>query len=456
MTHDDGTTAPVEPSSRWVGHRQILANTGWLFVDKAVVAVVGVLVGAWVARYLRPASFGLLSYAVAFVQFLVPVAGLGLQTIVIRDLVRDPDSKNDILGTALALRLGVSTLLVAALCVGFGIGLGPHDTVLRWLIVVVSTQIIFNAHSDTISDWFESQTELKFVVWARNAAMILVAALKVGLILLSAPLLAFGAATSAQALAFAIGMSVLYLVTGNRISALRASLARAKSLLSDSWPLIFAGIAVVTYMRIDQIMLGHLADSQTLGRYSAAVYLSELWYFIPVAVARSVFPTIVQFRQNQPFAIFQRHMQTFFDAMVAVAYAIAIPLTILAPPLVILTFGPEYAEAVPVLRVHIWAFVFVALGEARYRWLMVDNFVRFAMTATLLGAALNIGLNLVLIPRFGGVGAAWATLVSQLLSAYLSSVLHPRLRVVFKQATLALAVPVRLPSLVTSIRRMLR
>jgi PST family polysaccharide transporter len=423
-----------------------------LFADKFVYAAVGVFVGVWVARYLRPASFGVYSYALAFVGFLAPVASLGLQSIVVRDVVREPTDREEILGTALILRLGASLLIVGVLVATLACGIGPVDRVLHWLIVIISAQLIFNAFGETVGCWFESQLQSRYVVWARNSAVVLGGALKVGLILVSAPLIAFGGALAVQFFIFACGSVLLYQFTGNRLSSLRASIPRARQLLADSWPLIFSAVAIVTYMRIDQIMLGHLSGSETLGKYSVAVRLSELWYFIPAAVAMSLFPAIVHSRENQTLDVYRMRVQAFFDLLAGMAYVIAIPLTIFASPLVITLFGAEYAEAGPILKVHIWALIFVSLGAARGRWLIAENLARFLLFATVLGAVVNVGLNFILIPKFGGVGAAWATLLSQAMAAYLSSLLYVPTWLVFKQATLALFIPLRLPSLWRSLR----
>ncbi|MDB4306197.1 flippase [bacterium] len=433
-------------------HRRIIANTAWLFVDKVVYAAVGIFVGVWVARYLQPASFGLYSYAMAIVGFLVPVAGLGLKSIVVRNIVREPAAKEEILGTMLILRFGASLLLVTALVAALACGIGPQDKILRWLIAIMSVQLIFSAFGNTVTCWFESQLQSKYIVWARNSAAVLAGLLKVGLILVSAQVIAFGIATAVQVFIFACGSIVLYQLTGNRLSSLRGNVSRAKQLLADSWPLMFSGLAIVIHMRIDQIMLGHLADSKTLGIYSVAVRLSELWFFVPVAVAVSLFPAIVRSRENHTREVYGMRMQAFFDMMAGMAYVIAVPLTLIALPLVIALFGVEYAEAGPILRVHIWALVFVSLGVARGRRLLAENLVPFAMFTTVLGVTINIGFNVLLIPKFGGMGAAWATLFSQAAASYLSSLLYVPLWGVFRQATLALLVPLRLPSLLRSLR----
>ena len=424
-------------------HRRIVTNTAWLLADKAIGAAIGVIVGIFVARYLRPASFGLYSYALAIVQIPAAMAGLGLRDIVVRDIVREPMVKDEILGTALMLRFGASSVLVALLVVSMATGIGPQETVLRWLIGIMSFQLLFGALSEIVACWFESQVQSKYVVWARNCALMFGSSLKVGLILACAQVVAFGVVTVVQAMVFSAGAVVLFHTVGNNWSSLRVSIARAKQMLSDSWPFMFSALAVMIYMRIDQIMLGHLAGAESLGKYSVAVRISEIWFLVPVAVAASLFPSIVRSRESQCDDGHRIRVQSFFDIMAAMAYSVILPVTLIASPLVIALFGAEYAEAGPILRVHVWSLIFVALGVARGRWLVAENRASFAMFATVLGSVVNIGLNLLLIPQFGGLGAAWATLLSQALSSYISGLLYLPLWPVFRQATLAMFVPLR-------------
>ena len=432
---------------RQPGRRRIAANTAWLFIDKAVCVVVGLSVGVWVARYLKPTSFGLLNYALAVVHFFVPITGLGLKNIVVRNLVRAPETRDEVIGTTLVLRLGVSLCVVLGLGISFACGLGPGNGMVRWLIVIVSGQLVFNALGEPVGFWFESQLQSKYTVWARDVSVVLAGLLKVGLILVGASLLAFAVATTLQTLVFAVALIVFWRLVGNRFFGLRGSIKCAKRMLSDSWPLIFSALAVVTYMRIDQVMLGHLAGAEALGTYSVAVRLSELWYFIPMAIAQSLFPAIVRSREIHSEEGYHHRIQAFFDLMSAVAYVIVVPLSLIAVPLVSVLFGAEYAEAGPVLRVHIWAFVFVSLGAARSRWLTTEGIIRFQLFSTLLGAGINVVLNIFLIPRYVGLGAAWATLISYGLAAYISSVCYGPVRSVFKKLTLALLVPFRPVSL---------
>ena len=138
---------------------------------------------------------------------------------------------------------------------------------------------------------------------------------------------------------------------------------------------------------------------------------------------------------------YHERMQLFFDLMAGVSYVVIIFTVLLAPYLVSILFGSEYAGASTILRIHIFALIFVSIGGARRRWLIAEDFIKFTVLATVLGAVSNIILNLWLVPRYAGLGAAWATLVSYGISAYFSTILIGKLRPLWKQLSLSLLIP---------------
>ncbi|MFN2303414.1 MAG: flippase, partial [Anaerolineales bacterium] len=312
------------------------------------------------------------------------------------------------------------------------------------LIAIIAMGLLFQPFSNTTEYWFRSQVEAKYLVWSKNAVLIAMGLLKVGLILSDAPLTAFAWATLLEASLLSTTLLVIYRWTGERLLDLQFRLERAWELLKDGWPLLFSGLAVIIYMKIDQIMLGQMGSKTDLGYYSVAVRLSELWYFIPAALASSVFPSMIRTRHQKDPQIYEKRLQLFYDAMVGSSYLIVIPLVLLAKPLVLILFGTEYAQSGPILMVHAWAFIFVSIGVARGRWLVAENLVGFYLIATVLGAAVNLAINYVLIPRYAGLGAAWATVIAYCVSGYLSSLLSPKTWIAFRQSTLALFVPIRL------------
>jgi PST family polysaccharide transporter len=371
--------------------------------------IVGLLVGIWIARYLGPDQFGLLNYAIAFVSLFSAVASMGLQDIVIRDIVRNPASSFETMGTSFLLRL-VGGLIAFMLILASIIFLQSKDTFTVTVVAIIGFTLFFKA-SEVIKYWFESQVQSKYNVWVQNGALLIFAAVKVLLILTDAALIAFVWAMFAEALIVAIGLFVIYVWKGGKLSAWSSGFTRAKSLVRDSWPLILSAIAITVYMRIDQIMIGQMLGNKAVGIYTAAVRISELWYFIPIAIVASVFPSILEAKKKNE-AVYIKRLQRLYDLMVVLSLAVALPMTFLSDWIVLLLFGPNYTGAGVVLAIHVWAALFVFLGVASSRWFIAENRQILSFQRTLLGALANIGLNLFMIPKFGIVGAAYATVLS--------------------------------------------
>ena len=204
----------------------------------------------------------------------------------------------------------------------------------------------------------------------------------------------------------------------------------AKQMLRNSWPLIFSGLVVMIYMRIDQIMIKEMLGEREVGLYSAAVRISEMWYFIPVIITNSIFPSIVN-AKNVSEELYKIRLQRLYTLMVWAAIAIALPMTFVSEWLVTLLYGEAYREAGPVLMIHIWTGVFVSLGVASGAWLINQNLQLFAFYRTFIGAVINVILNLFLIPIYGMIGAAIATVIAQVMAALVFDVFTNKTRVTF-------------------------
>lgn len=419
--------------------RKVIGNTVWLFTEKIVQMLLGLLVGLWIARYLGPERFGRFNYALAIVGLLVPFAKLGLDNIVIRNLARDISDKNETLGTAFILKFiaSIATFFVTFGVVFFSTSSSSHNyQETLWLVGIIATGAIVQSF-DIIDYWFQSQVQSKYSVWARNAAYVLMNGLKIVLIQMKAPLVAFAIVIVLEYILSAIGMLIAYRLTGNLIKAWQVRLRYAKSLLKDSWPLILSGIVIMIYMRIDQVMLGQMVGDESVGVYSAAVKISELWYFVPGAIVNSVFPIIVQAKEISD-GVYYKRLQQLFTMVSALAYAVAIPVTFLSTQIVTLLYGNNYAEAGAILNIHIWAGLFVSLGVARETWITTEGLMKFSAAAAAVGAVVNIVLNYFLIPYYGGLGAAIATVISQIVSAYAAGAFYTPTRKIFLHQTKAI------------------
>ncbi len=415
--------------------QKILSNTGWLFADRILRMGVGLFVGVWVARYLGPEQFGLFNYVIAFVTLWTPLAALGLDSIVVRALVRDPHAQNDILGTTFFLKLFGGTLTFLA-ALGAIVLLRPGNSLDHWLVGIIAAGMLFQAF-DTIDFWFQSQVQSKYTVYARNLSFLLFALIRVVLIQKRAPLIAFAWAGMAEIAIASIGLIVVYHATGKRLKAWKVSIARAKSLLRDSWALILSGIAIMIYMKIDQIMLGEMLGNQSVGVYAAATKVSEIWYFMPMAISSSVSPAILSAKEISQSAYTQR-LQSTFNLLVILACSLSLPISLLSPFIISVLYGADYASSSQVLAVHIWASVFVFLGVGREIWIVSEGLMTVSFLTTLLGAIINVLMNLYLIPTYHELGAAIATLVAYAVPGYFVCLIYPPLRDVGRLMTNAL------------------
>jgi O-antigen/teichoic acid export membrane protein len=389
--------------------REIAENTGWLFGLRMLRMLFAFFVTAWVARYLGTARFGILQYAVAFVGLFMPLAILGLQTIVVRDIVREPDARDEILGTTLALRFagGIAGFAIAAAAIWI---IRPGDPLVRLVTAVTGLTLIFHT-SDTFDLWFQSQVQSKYMVIAKSVSLAVAALLRIGAILTEAPLVVFAAILSVDIAIAGAGLYIAYRQRGLRVSRWRFSTARAGQLLSQSWMLILTGALSMIYFKIDQVMLGQMAGDDEVGVYGAAVRLSEVWYFIPLAIATSVFPALIRAKERGE-RIYYARLQQLYDFLAGLGLLLAVFFTLAADRVILIVFGSDYAAAGPILAVHIWAGVFIFLKVALNRWQLNEGYLKFLFWSSALGAAVNVGLNIFLIPRYGGMGAAIATVVS--------------------------------------------
>ena len=412
------------------GFMKYFRNASWLFGEKILRIVVGLFVGIWVARYLGPEQFGLFSYAQSFVGLFTAIATLGLDGIVVRELVKDESRRDELIGTAFWLKVmgAIAVLAILAIAVNFT----SNDQYTNTLVFIIASATTFQSFN-VIDFYFQSKVLSKYVVYANIISLFISSIVKIALIFNDAPLVAFALVVLFDSFVLACGFIYFYFKNNSkfRIQDLTFSKVVAVDLLKDSWPLILSGLVVSIYMKIDQVMIKEIIDSEAVGLYAVAVRVSELWYFVPLAIVSSLFPAIIN-AKKQGNQFYLRRLQKLYDFMVWMAILIAIPMTFFSDLIIGLLFGQAYIEAGSVLMIHIWTGVFVFLGLAFGRYLLTENLNKKSFYRTLTGAIVNVILNYILIPIYGIQGAAIATLLGQLSANYLYDIfdkdLHQQLK----------------------------
>lgn len=413
---------------RHTGFQRYFKNTSWLMLERLLRIMSGLIVGIWVARYLGPHKYGLFSYALAFTAIFGAVAKLGLDGLLVRELVGDYEKRDVYLGTAFWLK--VVGAFVAMGLMAIIVPFTSNDPTTNSYIFIIAVGLIFQSFG-VIEFYFQSQVLARLVTFCKVSQLALSAVIKIYLLVNDADLIWFVLVTVFDSVSLALCYIVAYYLRKNPPFYMYFDFGTATRLLKDSWPLIFASIVIIIYMRIDQIMIKAILDEHEVGIYSAAVRLSEAFYFLPVLITASVFPAILNARKTCE-GLYKSRLQRLYTFMVWTAIAIALPVTILSEHIVILTFGKEYQESGVVLMIHSWAAIFVFLGVTFDKYLLAENLTKIAFQRTLLGAICNVLLNLWLIPVYGVEGAAWATLISQCIANLGYDLFDKRLHQQFK------------------------
>jgi polysaccharide transporter, PST family len=405
--------------------QKIISNSGWLFADKLIRIGIGLTLGIWIARYLGPENFGLLSYSVAFVSLFTTIATLGLDGIVVRELTVHPTQEPIILGSTFVLKFAGGLFAYAAV-LGTITFMQPTNSETPVLITIVGGGLVFLAF-DVSDFWFQSKVQAKYVVCARCSAFLALCVVRVWLLRKEANLVAFAWVNLLEAALSAGTLAIAFKATGNSLTALRFEWAVAWRLLSQSWPLAISGMFVLLTMQLDKILLGEIAGPKDVGIYNVANQLSALWYMVPMIVGSSITPFIVRARATND-ANYLINLQKVYTTLTRIAVGTAIAVFFLSTPGITFLFGSEYHEAAPVLAVHIWSGIFVFHVSVRTRAFVAEGKQRFITAMAALTLLTNIVLNFLLIEPYGALGAAYASLISWSLCATLYPALWPETR----------------------------
>lgn len=409
--------------------KKILNNIGWSILDKGFRLIASMIVGIWIARYLGPTQFGLLNYAQVLPASLLGIANLGLTNILVTQFVKENINQQQLLGTAFFLKLFCGTICYLLIIV-FSHFYYWNNEVLFLLILFTSSSLIFQAF-DTIDIYFQSQLLSKKSVLAKTIGFFLSSLLKLYLLLHNASLFWFSVTILVELMVGSFLLYVFYYQKSKiKISAWKFNLPLAKTLLYSSWYIIVSDFLIFIYMRIDQIMLHNLTDTKQLGLYSAALRLSESWFFLAGAITNSYYPSIALYWLNNNQEFYKKYIK-LLSSLLKISILVAVLISLIGNQLVTFLFGNKYEGVGDILVIHVWTGVPIFLGVGCTNLFILNNLQKYSIFRSGFGAILNILLNFILIPKYGAIGASIATLISQIFASYLINILFKQTREVF-------------------------
>lgn len=367
----------------------------------------GVVVTALVARGLGDAGFGQWSTILVVVQLIAYFTSFGVESVVIREATADPDREGEWLGALLILR---SLLSVPAILVGLVVVLLLQEStamLVAGLILLVQTPFNVGAslrvtHQLRVSNWVPMAIlTLNSVLWGGAVIFIYVAG--GGLVPLAIAMTATSVLTATlQAIA------AVKIARPN----LRPSREATMRLARVGLPVGLSGLLVLAYARIDQLLVFAIAGSTAAGLYGAQYRIVEQAHLVPVSVMTTLMPILAAaWTVNRERALRITWLAAEYLTVASLG-GLAVSLVV-ARPLTVLLYGEDFASAAPALPVLAGAFVFICFGYLTGNLVLIAGLQRRLVTIGMIGLVVNVAGNVVLIPAWGFMGAAWMTLATE-------------------------------------------
>ena len=407
----------------------MLGNSGWLIAEHLLRFVSAVVIGLWMARHLGPASFGRLSILLTAITLFSLLARAGIDTILIRELVAAPNQERETLRTARrAIGIGSAASLLL-----LGIAAVIRDAAAAEVVIVL---LVLAIQPLCVNEsLLQARLAVPRVVISRLISSATVAGLRVALILNDAPVLLFAVTGFLEQL---IGYLLMVLFVRQLPPASATAIAETTPaqdvrrrdilmLFGKSWPTLISAVAIFVQTRVDQLLIFQIAGPAEAGIYTAAVKFYEAWIVVPYFISTAFLPGLVAGAMNSSEQV-ETRLVLLYRLLIGASLAVAIVTTGLARVIVSLTLGRAYEGAAGVLSISIFAGIFSAMGSVNARYFVASGLQRKLANRTLIAAALGIGLNLLVISRYGITGCAWVTLFTTFVCNYALDYTDPELK----------------------------
>lgn len=396
----------------------VLENSGWLVLDRIIRLILGVLVGAWVARYLGPERYGELAYVLVYLAFFMTITNLSLDGAIVRDIAQEKDKANVLLGSAFILRLtvGCGCWLIAVSGMIYMYGAGDDIVMLTML---AGGALVFQS-ADTVDLWFQSQSQSKRTVVAKLSAYLIANGVKVALIIKQAPLIAFAGIMLLEALLSALSLWISYAkykVESNWFFDAKTSLY----LIKESWPFVLAGLANIFQARIECIIIESALGKESLGQYFAALKFIELFDVIGMIFAISIFPKLAGKGISTSGAAIKKTYVAMFGL-----YLMSLPIMGAAWWTMGVVYGEAYALAQTIFISMMLRPLLTYLGVTRNMAMRIDRKSNYAMACSIVGAIVAAICAYKLIPVIGIFGASVSSAASYFVSNFLMDAIFYR------------------------------
>lgn len=394
-----------------MNHKTVAKNAFWIIGCRVIQAALNLIIAMISARYLGPSNYGLINYAASVVAFVVPIMYLGINNILVQELLSQPKKEGEILGTSITL-----SFLSAILCM-IGVfsfvsiaNAGERDTIL--ISALYSILLLFQS-VDLIQYWFQAKLLSKYTSLAMLASYIMVSGYKIYLLVTQKSVFWFALSNAFDYFLIAAFLLAIYRKLGGQ--KLTFSFSLAKHLLSKGRYYIVSSLMVTIFAQTDKIMIKLMLGESEVGYYSAAVVCAGMTSFIFSAIIDSMRPMIFE-KKLVDQTEYELNITRLYAIVIFLSLLQSVGMTIFSKYIILILYGNAYLPAISALRIIVWYTTFSYLGSVRNIWILAESKHQYLWIINLSGALVNIGLNWILIPLLGIDGAAVASLITQIFT----------------------------------------
>lgn len=391
--------------------KHFTANASWIMIGKVFQIVLTFITTLLVSRYLGPNQYGKITYAYSYVALFIPLANLGLNDIIVKQLMDNENHKQEVVGTAVFLRLIAS--LISIIIITFLCKIISNDSLFFQLCLIQSFSLLFQIY-ECLMYFYQADLLAKKSGMAFAIAYSVTAIFRVICLIMGKDLRYFALAVSLDYFVLAVILFFFYFKDGNKLIFNKEF---AAILLKSSSNYLIAGILNVIANKADSILLGKIIDETNVGYYSACTTLCNSWPFILTAIIDSASPLIIGEYDNDK-KIYQRRIKQLYAAIFYIGVTVALIFTLFSKLIINIVYGQAYLPASIPLKIASWSSIFSYFGVARFIWMQCEKKTRHEKYITLFAALCNLLLNYLLISAFGIKGAATSLLLTQFLANF--------------------------------------
>ncbi len=383
-------------------------NSSWMFLEQFLLMLSGVFVGVYIARYLGPEQFGVLSYALALVSVLTVFTRLGMESVLVRELTNHESERAYYMGTALLL-MSIAAV-IGMFLIGGAVYVFENDINNIWYIWIISSGLFFQTF--LVIDYnFQSQVLAKYSSISKSMALALSSILKITLVQFNVDLIWFAVAYALDYVFVAVFLVGAHFLMKQESFIFQYKRYLVKPLLKSAYPMVVSGVATIALVKIDLLMIKNMLDEEQLGMYAAASKIYDGIIAFSFVLSISVLPLLIKLKKTSEFK-YKRRLKQLFSFVFWGGAAVSILIALASDEIIVLLYGLKYVNSSSVLAILIWGVALASVGFLTTRYMIVEGMPNKIAKRNWIAVAINVPLNYFFINKFGIEGAAMVTVLS--------------------------------------------